>query len=235
MTKTLALISALTSLGFSEEALLVKVASDPKAFWNMILRAVLMENENGPKSGITERAFDELKKSDFNYNVFTEALSNFSDSDQKTILSRIINFKPVVEERPGLLETIGVRPTKRSPIVYEIDPSAFKLKELLDSSKVESVLKNTKVTKEILNDWILKDLGAARYTSFLDEEYDSALKEQDLITKFENTKSLLSKVVPSEQQKIADKLHLRVLMSNIVSPPGSVSDTNLHPTQSLNQ
>ena len=235
MIKTLALISALTSLGLSEEAFLVKVASDPKAFWNMILRAVLMENENGPKSGITERAFDELKKSDFNYNVFTKALSNFSDGDQKTILSRIINFKPVVEERPGFLETIGVRSTKRSPIVYKINPSVFNLTELLYNTDVGAVLKNTKVTKEILNDWILEDLGAARYTSFLDKEYNSALNEEDLITKFEKTKSLLSKVVPSEQQKIADKLHLRVLKSNIVSPPGSVSDTNLHPTQSLNQ
>ena len=229
MKKTLALISVLTSLGLSEEALLVKAASDPKAFWNMILRAVLMENENGSSNGITERVIDELKKNDFDYGVFTEALSKFSDNNQKTILSRIINFKPVVEERPGFLETIGVRSKKRSPIAYEINPAAFGLKELLGDSDIEAALKNTKATEEILYQWILNDFEDARYIRSPDEEYNNALVAQGLMNKFKHARSLLKMVVPLERQNIADKLHLRVLRSNITPPPDSVSDSNLHP------
>ena len=231
MKKTLALISVLTSLGLSEEALLVKAASDPKAFWNMILRAVLMENKNGSSNGITERVIDELKKNDFDYGVFTEALSKFSDNNQKTILSRIINFKPVVEERPGFLETIGVRSKKRSPIAYEINPAAFglkellgdsDLKELLGDSDIEAALKNTKATEEILYQWILNDFEDARYVRSPDEEYNNALVAQGLMNKFKHARSLLKMVVPLERQKIADKLHLRVLRSNIIPPPDSV-------------
>lgn len=229
MKKTLALISALISLGLSEEALLVKAASDPKAFWNMILRAVLMENENGSSNGITERVIDELKKNDFDYGVFTEALSKFSDNNQKTILSRIINFKPVVEERPGFLETIGVRSKKRSPIAYEINPAAFGLEALLGDSDIEAALKNTKATEEILYQWILNDFEDARYIRSPDEEYDNALVAQGLMNKFKHARSLLKMVVPLERQKIADKLHLRVLRSNIIPPPDSVSDSNPHP------
>ena len=222
MKKNLALISVLTSLGLSEEALLVKAASDPKAFWNMILRAVLMENENGSSNGITERVIDELKKNDFDYGVFTEALSKFSDNNQKTILSRIINFKPVVEERPGFLETIGVRSKKRSPIAYEINPAAFGLEALLGDSDIEAALKNTKATEEILYQWILNDFEDARYIRSPDEEYNNALVAQGLMNKFKHARSLLKMVVPLERRKIADKLHLRVLRSNIIPPPDSV-------------
>ena len=216
MTKLSTLIFTLKSLGFHKEAFLISNAIlerfEPAA-WNICLKEVLRGNKNIIAE--VKREMNNLNAED-RRKVF-DIIGRFTNAEQTTILSSILNFEPEVKREFTWRDVIGVRPKKETPKVRNIDPSAFSDYALCFTKDVEATLKKTKLTGEILDRWVSEDFNNVRMDGYisLEESIESVLNEPNLQGKYILAMNLLKKTYNRDRVRLAEKLFLRVLRSRI--------------------
>jgi hypothetical protein len=226
MIKLSKLILTLESLGFRKEALLIKIAMLEKfepAAWNICLREILKHHTSESDQQFI-RSVNEAKNKltpEQNDAVNNIIKTKFEDKDRLTLLKAMLNCDPnppsVVPQSPWK-SLFGIKPKPyKTPKHHFVDPSNFDPNTLLFAKDIDDILNKTKLTTEIIDQWILSDFARAKLDNSIyshnskEEAADLILNEPDLKKKYILVMNLFKRFHNKDKTILAEKLLEKVL------------------------